>query len=63
MFVLQARATLRKKRAEIEASATIYREIFEPWVDSGRLSREEFETGIAELYHQAGLTPPETKDN
>jgi len=63
MFAVQARATQRNKRSEIEASVATYREIFEPWVDSGRLSAKQFETDIANLYRDAGLDPPESKDD
>jgi hypothetical protein len=63
LFALQDQAIVRQKHAEIDKSVALSRKIFSPWLKSGRLSREEFETGIADLYHQAGLSPPETKDN
>jgi hypothetical protein len=63
LFALQDQAIVRQKHAEIDKSVALYRKIFSPWLKSGRLSREEFETGIADLYHQAGLSPSETKDN
>lgn len=55
---LQKSIHLERQYADVEKSAKIFRELFEPRVKSGKMSEEELAQLIDQLYLEKGLTPP-----
>lgn len=58
LHALQAAAWKRQRQAEIEKSVAVFQEIFGPWVEKGKMSQDEFDRSIADIYRKAGLAPP-----
>lgn len=57
LLSVQARAEERAKRAELDEKADVLRELFAPRVKAGKMSEQDVENAVAQLYRRAGIDP------
>ncbi|KIC51883.1 ankyrin repeat domain-containing protein [Tateyamaria sp. ANG-S1] len=55
---LETRVVRIERRREVDESAAMLREIFQPRVDAGKMSAQELAESIDQLYRNTGLEPP-----